>query len=166
MSGVHRRVNSALPGVGDVDGPASATDNAIARFDGTTGKLIQNSVGILSDAGALSGLTAITVTGLSSLIGGQVRKTTVPGAYPYAVLSTDYVVLVDTTGANTVQLPDAPTTDQVFVIKDTSGMAATNNITLTTVGGVVTIDGATSVTMSLDWESLTVIFDGTNYRII
>lgn len=36
-------------GIGDVDGPASATDNAIARFDGTTGKLIQNSTITLSD---------------------------------------------------------------------------------------------------------------------
>lgn len=43
-------------GSGDVSGPASSTDNALARFDGTTGKIIQNSVGILSDAGALSGL--------------------------------------------------------------------------------------------------------------
>jgi hypothetical protein len=44
-------------GTGDVVGPTSATDNAIARFDLTTGKLIQNSVGVLSDAGALTGVT-------------------------------------------------------------------------------------------------------------
>lgn len=31
------------PGVGDVVGPGSSTDNAVTRFDGTTGKLIQNS---------------------------------------------------------------------------------------------------------------------------
>jgi len=41
-------------GTGDVVGPASATDNAIARFDLTTGKLIQNSNAILSDAGTLT----------------------------------------------------------------------------------------------------------------
>lgn len=41
---------------GNVDGPASATDNALARFDGTTGKLIQNSVGLLSDVGILTGV--------------------------------------------------------------------------------------------------------------
>jgi hypothetical protein len=41
---------------GNVDGPASATDNALARFDGTTGKLIQNSVGLLSDLGILTGV--------------------------------------------------------------------------------------------------------------
>ena len=36
---------------GDVVGPASATDNAIARFDTTTGKLIQNSLVTIDDAG-------------------------------------------------------------------------------------------------------------------
>lgn len=39
---------AALP-AGDVAGPASAQDNAVTRFDGTTGKLIQNSGLILED---------------------------------------------------------------------------------------------------------------------
>jgi len=38
---------------GDVVGPASSTDNAITRFDSTTGKLIQNSSVTISDAGAI-----------------------------------------------------------------------------------------------------------------
>jgi hypothetical protein len=42
---------------GGVVGPASATDNAIARFDSTTGKLIQNSVVTVSDAGVVDGVT-------------------------------------------------------------------------------------------------------------
>jgi hypothetical protein len=41
-------------GVGDVVGPGSATDNALARFDSTTGKLIQNSTVTLDDTGALT----------------------------------------------------------------------------------------------------------------
>lgn len=45
---------------GDVVGPASATDNAIARYDSTTGKLIQNSVVTVSDAGVIDGATTIT----------------------------------------------------------------------------------------------------------
>ncbi len=44
-----------------VSGPTSSTDNAIARFDLTTGKIIQNSLGILNDTGELSGLTKLTV---------------------------------------------------------------------------------------------------------
>lgn len=47
-------------GSGDVVGPSSATDNAVARFDTTTGKLIQNSVVTVSDTGAVAGVTSIT----------------------------------------------------------------------------------------------------------
>lgn len=41
-------------GSGDVVGPASATDNAIARFDTATGKLIQNSTVLLPDGGEIT----------------------------------------------------------------------------------------------------------------
>jgi hypothetical protein len=45
----------ALPyGTGDVVGPASATDNAVARFNLTTGKLIQNSTVTIDDNGNTS----------------------------------------------------------------------------------------------------------------
>jgi len=47
---------------GDVVGPASATDNAIARFDTTTGKLIQNSVVTVSDTGAATGFTTLAAS--------------------------------------------------------------------------------------------------------
>jgi hypothetical protein len=43
--------NTSPSAGGDVVGPASATDNAIARFDTTTGKLIQNSTVTLDDNG-------------------------------------------------------------------------------------------------------------------
>lgn len=38
---------------GDVFGPSGATDNAIARYDGTTGKLIQDSKALVQDGGAI-----------------------------------------------------------------------------------------------------------------
>lgn len=41
-------------GDGDVTGPGSSTDNAIARFDSTTGKIIQNSSATIDDSGNLS----------------------------------------------------------------------------------------------------------------
>lgn len=44
---------------GDVVGPASSTDNAVARFDGTTGKLIQDSVVIIGDTGVITGVSTI-----------------------------------------------------------------------------------------------------------
>lgn len=50
------------PGTGDVVGPASATDNAVARFSTSTGKLIQNSVAVVDDIGNL--ITPGTVNGI------------------------------------------------------------------------------------------------------
>jgi hypothetical protein len=47
---------------GDVVGPASSTDNAIARFDTTTGKLLQNSVVTVGDTGAVSGVTTLSAS--------------------------------------------------------------------------------------------------------
>lgn len=41
-------------GSGDVTGPASSTDNALVRFDGATGKVVQNGVITESDSGALT----------------------------------------------------------------------------------------------------------------
>ena len=52
--------NTSPSAGGDVVGPASATDNAIARFDSTTGKLIQNSVVTVSDTGDIAGAATIT----------------------------------------------------------------------------------------------------------
>lgn len=46
-------------GGGDVVGPASATDNAAVRFDGTTGKLIQNGVVTIGDTGAVAGVLTL-----------------------------------------------------------------------------------------------------------
>jgi len=50
----NQTVNSTASGTGDVVGPASATDNAITRFDTTTGKLIQNSLVTVADDGAIT----------------------------------------------------------------------------------------------------------------
>lgn len=47
-------------------GPSSSTDEALVRFDGTTGKLSQNSVGTLTDAGVMAGLTGITSSGTAT----------------------------------------------------------------------------------------------------
>jgi hypothetical protein len=41
-------------GSGDVTGPASAADNAVVRFDGTTGKIIQSSSVVVDDSGNVS----------------------------------------------------------------------------------------------------------------
>lgn len=54
-------------GTGDVVGPASSTDNAIARFDLATGKLIQNSGVIIDDSNNITGVNSVRIanTGLT-----------------------------------------------------------------------------------------------------
>lgn len=85
---------------------------------------------------------------------------------PYVVLVTDFFLGVDCSGgAITIQLPNAPTTARIIHIKDTTGSANTNNITVTTVGGVVTIDGSTSYTMNTQYAAISLIFNGSAYEI-
>jgi hypothetical protein len=47
---------------GDVVGPTGATDNAIARYDTATGKLLQNSVVLVGDTGAVSGVSTLAAS--------------------------------------------------------------------------------------------------------
>ena len=56
-------------GSGDVIGPASSTDNAIVRFDLTTGKLIQNSGVTIDDS------NNVTIPGDISVNGGDITTT-------------------------------------------------------------------------------------------
>ena len=82
---------------GDVTGPSSSTDNAVVRFDNTTGKVIQNSGVIINDSGEITtGVwkgTEVTVpyggTGASTLTG--VMKGNGQSAVSAATAGTDYV---------------------------------------------------------------------------
>jgi|GEM_PF-811995 len=58
---------------GDVNGPASSTDNAIARYDLTTGKIIQNSSVTIDDTGIIA-----TPAAINSTAGGQIGATSQP----------------------------------------------------------------------------------------
>lgn len=68
-------VNSSA-GAGDVVGGTTSTDNAVVRYDGTTGKLIQNSPVIINDAGTMSGVESLTFD-------GSVPATTPVGTFWY-----------------------------------------------------------------------------------
>ena len=84
---------------GDVAGPGSATDDALAKYDGTTGKLIQNSNATLSDAGALTATTFIgALTGNASG-----TAATVTGGTQASITSAANLVTVGTIGTGTWQ---------------------------------------------------------------
>lgn len=115
--------------VGDVIGPVSSLDKALARYNGTTGKLIQNSNATLSDAGLLtvSNLTVGTLV-YASTDGsyGQVLSTNGSGT-----LSLDTVVSNKTTGLmNTLTTTNISLNDHIqFSRVDISGRLITLDTT-------------------------------------
>lgn len=63
-------------------------------------------------------------------------------------------------------LGNIPNQNQTFIIKDQSGNAGVNNVTITTNSGTATIDGSTTLVLNAGYQSVTLIFDGTNYFIL
>ncbi len=91
-----------------VVGPASATDNAIVRFDGTTGELVQNSAVTIADTtGAIvvTGTGSVTVSKTTNqLVLGTTNTTTLNAAAPAASITSNLPLvsgtIATTTGAN------------------------------------------------------------------
>ena len=77
-------------GSGDVVGPNSSTDNAIARFDLATGKLIQNSSATIDDSGNLMALTnRASGTGANKMpVGTTAQRPAAPEAGMYRLNAT------------------------------------------------------------------------------
>lgn len=85
---------------------------------------------------------------------------------PYTVLPSDYYISVDLSGgAITILLPNTTSTGRILIIKDQAGISSANNITVTTVGGAVGIDGSLSFVMNTDYESIQLIFNGASYEV-
>jgi hypothetical protein len=49
--------------IGPVVGPASSTDNAVVRYDGTTGKVVQNSGVTIDDSNNVAGVAQLSTSG-------------------------------------------------------------------------------------------------------
>jgi hypothetical protein len=94
---------------------------------------------------------------------GAVRVTA-PGAYPYTTLPNDYVIIVDTTSARTINLNASPTTGQTYRIKDNTGTANTNNITITPAAG--NIDGSATKVINTTFGSVDVVYNGTQWSLL
>ena len=85
---------------------------------------------------------------------------------PYTVLATDYFISVDCTGGPiTINLPNAPTQNQQYIIKDRLGDSVTNNITVKSLGGVTTIDTEATYVFVDNFESLECLYHTGNYEI-
>lgn len=104
------------------------------------------------------------IAGQLNGLSGRSYKITAPGAYPYTALKTDYVIIVDTSSSRTINLIATKVNNPVYIIKDNVGSAAANNITVS--GNGSNIDGSASFTMNVAYQSIKVVWNGTQWNVI
>jgi hypothetical protein len=144
-------------GGGDVTGPASSTDNAVARFDSTTGKIIQNSGVVINDSGEVTvGVWKGTEVGLSyggtgASSASQARGNILPSYSGNAgkVLA----VNVGATDTEWIAAGGTGTVTSVAVSGGTTGLTTsggpiTGAGTITLAGTLAVANGGTGVTTS------------------
>ena len=111
---------------GDVYGPASATDNAVARFDLTTGKIIQNSVVTIDDTGNVAGVGTLGVGAI-----------TTSGALTYGGVTLNNAV----TGTGNMVLSTSPT-----LVTPVLGTPSSGTVTNLTGTASININGTVGAT--------------------
>lgn len=134
---------------GDVIGPASATDDGIVRFDGTSGKIIQDNTGVtLSDSGTIAGATYDDPT-----ITGQANQAPATPAIASGVLvcdlATNNIFVIDHDADITTWTLSNPANGQfvtfVFEQDGTGGRTIALPATITLIGGEAAIDTTAGV---------------------
>lgn len=177
MSQLYLREASSTPGAADIQFVTGNDGIAVPPNPGTQ---VLNLLGNTTQGVSVSGVAAtytstITVADATTTQKGvavlpsqviALNYTNVTTAMsPYTVLAADYFISCDATaGAITLRLPNTTTSKRELIIKDRVGIAGTNSISITTVGGAVTIDGATTVIFTDNYESLEMLFNGTSYE--
>jgi hypothetical protein len=87
------------------------------------------------------------------------------GDSPYTATTADRLIAANTSGgAITVNLVGSPTAGRMFFIKDVSGNAGTNNITVS--GNGNNIDGSASYTLATNYAAITVVYTGSQWSIL
>lgn len=137
-------IASTNPG-GDVVGPASATDNAIVRFDGTTGKLVQNSA-----------VTVADTTG--DITGGAYNKVTITAPATSATLTIANGKTL--TANNSITLAGTDATTMTF--PSTSGTVAVLGVAQTFTAVQTLTDPAIIGTIT---EDIFTITDGAAFEV-
>jgi hypothetical protein len=139
-------------GTGDVTGPASATDNAIVRFDGTTGKLIQNSTVTIADTTG-----NITTNGDIAVNGGDITTTQTTAS----LFNTTATIVNIGNGADNELNLGSPTGGSEVIIKPATilGISATQAVFDTIATTVNAFGAATAVNIGAATGTTTIEHD-------
>jgi hypothetical protein len=70
---------------GDMAGPASSTDNAVARFNGTGGSAVQNTAVIIDDSNNITGVAGLTTSGTVVIATADINGGSITGITDLAV---------------------------------------------------------------------------------
>jgi len=96
-------------------------------------------------------------------------NSTVVNVATYDLLPTDYLLRVTYTSTGAVTSLTLPTAQVVagrkIIVKDSGGLAGTNNITIDTEGDE-TIDGAATLVINTNYSSKTIYCNGTNWEVL
>jgi hypothetical protein len=167
-SGVVKTIASTAGTVGDVAGPASATDGAMVAFDGTTGKLVKsapltaNNVVIGNGTGAPN-FVAPGTSGNVLKSNGTTWTSVADDGFPAPTIvsgnttATSAQFLVALAGSITITLPSSPSAGDFVVIKDGTGAAATTNFTVARNGSNIA-SSATDLTFDKNFAQITMTY--------
>ncbi len=143
---------TAGAGSGDVVGPASSTDNALARFDSTTGKLLQNSAATLSDAGALNvaagtqtapSLSFSSDTGTGFYESGGTLRLSLSGTNRYSWTSSTFALIHSSGTINFGSAADVGVTRAAAgTLRATNASTGAGNLIIGTSAGAIGTSGA------------------------
>jgi hypothetical protein len=125
-----------------------------------------NNINIVGSGGVTVTGNAITHTLVITAGTSQLNYTNVTTS-PYVVQSTDDIMSVDCSGGPiTIQLPNSSADGRVYIVKDRTGNANVNNITITTVGAGVNIDGFVTYDMNTQYGSVEITFGNSVYQVL
>lgn len=137
---------------GKVDGPASSTDTAIARFSGTGGKTLQNSVVTVDGSGNMSGLNNVTLgaSGTLSTPTATIGALTVTNSMTFSAMNVGTLTVTNNISGGGSILSQSATggigykTGAGGAVTQTT--SRTTGVTLNTVSGAITLVSAAGTT--------------------